>query len=121
VLWRRKEAFSDGVSKQSRSLYEIIEEYTLKRFIGEDLPLCPFVQQNRDMVENIFKIKSSIPIHLMPMTTEQFFYRKIFEDHYQGMAHILPYFWMPKFVDATDASARTLAIYDNHLGADNLV
>jgi len=121
VLWRRKEAFSDGVSKQSRSLYEIIEEYTLKRFIGEDLPLCPFVQQNRDMVENIFKIKSSIPIHLMPMTTEQFFYRKIFEDHYQGMAHILPYFWMPKFVNAKDASARTLAIYDNHLGADNLV
>ena len=32
ILWRRKEAFSDGVSKQSRSLYTIIQEFTDKYF-----------------------------------------------------------------------------------------
>lgn len=118
VLWRRKEAFSDGVSKQSRSLYEIIQDYTMERFVNDDLPLCPFIMESADMVEHIFKIKSDVPIHLMPTTTEQFYYRKIFEEHYGGMAHILPYFWMPKFVNATDASARTLDIYNS---PDNLV
>jgi hypothetical protein len=28
------------------------------------------------------------------------------------MSNILPYFWMPKFIDAVDASARTLEIYE---------
>jgi asparagine synthase (glutamine-hydrolysing) len=114
ILWRRKEAFSDGVSKQSRSLYEIIQDYTMERFVTDDLPLCPFIKQSDEMVSNVFKIKSEPPIHLMPATTEQFYYRKIFEEHYGGMAHILPYFWMPKFVNATDASARTLNIYNNN-------
>jgi asparagine synthase (glutamine-hydrolysing) len=114
ILWRRKEAFSDGVSNQSRSLYQIIQEYTMERFLADDLPLCPFIKQSDEMVENVFKIKSEPPIHLMPATTEQFFYRKIFESHYGGMAHLLPYFWMPKFVDAKDASARTLSIYNNN-------
>ena len=27
VLWRTKEAFSDGVSKQTKSWYEIIQDY----------------------------------------------------------------------------------------------
>ena len=121
VLWRRKEAFSDGVSKQSRSLYEIIQDYTTERFVIDDLPLCPFIKQSEDMVEHLFKIKTDVPIHLTPTTTEQFYYRKIFETYYEGMAHILPYFWMPKFVNAKDASARTLAIYDNHLDGNNLV
>jgi asparagine synthase (glutamine-hydrolysing) len=59
----------------------------------------------------------------MPTTTEQFYYRKIFEEHYEGMAHLLPYFWMPKFVDAKDASARTLNIYNSTelCAGDNLV
>lgn len=123
VLWRRKEAFSDGVSKQSRSLYKIIQDYTMERFVADDLPLCPFINESVDMVEHIFKIKSEVPIHLMPTTTEQFYYRKIFEEHYGGMAHLLPYFWMPKFVDAKDASARTLNIYNSTelCAGDNLV
>jgi asparagine synthase (glutamine-hydrolysing) len=49
--------------------------------------------------------------HLMPKTTEQYYYRKIFEKHYFGMGKIVPYFWMPKYVNAKDASARTLDIY----------
>lgn len=118
ILWRRKEAFSDGVSKQSRSLYEIIQDYTTARFITDDLPLCPFIKESQEIVENLFKLKSDAPIHLMPTTTEQFYYRKIFDTHYEGMSHILPYFWMPKFVDAKDASARTLDIYNS---PDNLV
>jgi len=46
------------------------------------------------------------------MTDEQKYYRILFELYYPNCGHIVPYFWMPKHVNATDASARTLAIYD---------
>lgn len=90
VLWRTKEAFSDGVSKSSRSLYEIIQEHVFKTFTP----------------------KSVKYLHLVPQTLEQEYYREIFESKYKGLGKIVPYFWMPKFIEgAKDASARTLDIY----------
>ena len=91
ILWRRKEAFSDGVSTQNRSLYQIIQEHAEK-------------------IVNSYTDSSSFN-HLPPQTHEQVYYRTIFEEHYTGLGHIIPYFWMPKYVDATDSSARTLSVY----------
>jgi asparagine synthase (glutamine-hydrolysing) len=96
VLWRRKEAFSDGVSKQTRSLYEIIQEH-----ISENC--CVKIHELFDMDINLK--------HNEPKTLEQQYYRTIFESHYPDMANVVPYFWMPRFVEATDASARTLDLY----------
>ena len=31
------------------------------------------------------------------------------------MANIIPYFWMPKYVDAEDSSATTLDIYTSNV------
>jgi asparagine synthase (glutamine-hydrolysing) len=121
VLWRRKEAFSDGVSKHTRSLYEIIQEYAILKFVSDDLPLYPFIESSDNMYEHINKLVYPSNTHLVPKTAEQFYYRKIFESHYPEMAHIIPYFWMPKFVDAKDASARTLNIYVTEQSGDNLV
>jgi asparagine synthase (glutamine-hydrolysing) len=50
--------------------------------------------------------------HLSPKTAEQYYYRKLFESYYYGMGNVVPYFWMPKYIEATDASARTLPIYN---------
>jgi asparagine synthase (glutamine-hydrolysing) len=114
VLMRKKEAFSDGVSKTTRSLYQIIQEYTEKKFLEDDYanysfnPLCPAVYEKTARIHDSMK---GIEDYLLPKTSEQFYYRKIFEKHYPGMGKILPYFWMPKYVNATDASARTLDIY----------
>ena len=94
ILWRQKEAFSDGVSNHSRSLYEIIQEYTNAKSVSKTLNQ-PYIWRN---MQN------------PPKTSEQVFYRRIFESHYPG-ANILPHFWMPRFIDATDASARTLSLY----------
>ena len=90
VLWRRKEAFSDGVSMGTRSLYQILQEH------AANLPLGVLFE-NSD--------------HNPPTTAEQRWYRGIFEKEYSGLAKVIPYFWMPSYVDAKDASARTLAIY----------
>ena len=122
VLWRRKEAFSDGVSTQTRSLYEIIQQYTTKQLLFQ---IIDSIQEENDTdsdrQSNIIDIDeickkteemSNMGNHLPPKTSEQFFYRKIFEQFYPGLGHLVPYFWMPKYIEATDASARTLKIYN---------
>jgi asparagine synthase (glutamine-hydrolysing) len=89
VLWRTKEAFSDGVSKTTRSLYEIIQE-------------------NIESPVTIFNVKYQ---HNNPDTDEKNYYRSIFESYYPGLGTVVQYFWMPRYVHAKDASARTLQIY----------
>ena len=88
ILWRRKEAFSDGVSKTTRSLYTIIQEYVDKQNIQFE---CNSYNQ--------------------PKTNEQKYYRQIYESIYPHTQCLVPYMWMPKWVDTDDASARTLSIY----------
>ena len=115
VLWRRKEAFSDGVTQQTRSLYEIIQEYTDKKINEEYSDLIANMKTNdvwKTLCKTLIEMKG-VGDHLIPTTSEQFYYRKIFEEAYQGLGKIVPYFWMPKYVDAKDASARTLDLYND--------
>ena len=55
-----------------------------------------------------------------PTTLEQMHYRDIFTKYYKSASaqKTIPYFWMPKFVEATDASARTLDIYKNKMSTN---
>ena len=89
ILWRTKEAFSDGVSKTSQSFYQIIQEH----------------------IETLGKISFTTNA-LLAQTNEQNYYKSIFNSHYPNASNVVPYYWMPKYVNATDASARTLHIYD---------
>lgn len=92
VLWRTKEAFSDGVSGQDKSWFEVIQEKVSK--LDDD---------------NLKNFNNST--YNSPKTKEQEYYRKIFDRHFNNMETIIPYFWMPNFVKANDASARTLNVY----------
>jgi asparagine synthase (glutamine-hydrolysing) len=79
VLFRTKEAFSDGVSSLDRSWYEIIHEkltYELGPGVGIDL--------------------------------EKKYYLDIFDKEYQGRSDIVPYYWMPKYLVVSDPSARII-------------
>lgn len=90
VLWRTKEAFSDGVSGDEGNWYSLIAT----RAAVIDLP-----NQVQDPHIN------------PPFTDEQRYYRGLFDSYYPGAAAVVPYFWMPKYVSANDASARTLDVY----------
>ncbi|MGH0177439.1 UNVERIFIED_CONTAM: hypothetical protein FKN15_075376 [Acipenser sinensis] len=46
-----------------------------------------------------------------PKTKEGYFYRQVFEKFYPGREKWLTHYWMPKWVNATDPSARTLPSY----------
>ena len=89
ILWRKKEAFSDGVSTTGRSLYTIIQEYA-------DKQIDKFIVGTN---------------HNVPRTKEQMYYRQLFDSYYPNLETVVPYFWMPKYIEATDPSARTLSIY----------
>ena len=47
----------------------------------------------------------------IPKTKEQAYYRYLYNKYYIGTDHLIDYFWMPKYVDAKDASARSLKCY----------
>lgn len=49
--------------------------------------------------------------HLPPPTKEAYYFRQVFEKFYPGCAHWFPRYWMPRWMDASDPSARTLSIY----------
>ena len=82
ILWRTKEAFSDGVTVDS--IVKIIRTH-VNNYNIPDMDLFP-----------------------KPRTQEEKSYRKIFEQHYPN-ANIIPDFWKPNFVDPNiDPSARAL-------------
>ena len=90
VLYRKKEAFSDGVSTHGGvSWYRECQSRALNR-----------VPDWKDNVEYT---------HLPSHTAESFYYRMLFEKSYPNMSHVIPYFWMPKWSpETTDPSALTL-------------
>lgn len=93
ILWRTKEAFSDGVSSQGRSLYKILQGLIVIE-----------LKNNNDY--GITNIGANIE-------TEKEYYKKIFDSKFPNCENIVPYYWMPKYTDATDPSARTLTFYSD--------
>ena len=104
VLMRRKEAFSGGVSGHERSLYQVLQEYCNTKC---EFNIFDSYEKTCSLNPFIRNVKTNLP-----RTSEQMYYRSIFEYVYPGMGNVVPYFWMPKYINATDASARTLETYN---------
>jgi asparagine synthase (glutamine-hydrolysing) len=85
ILWRKKEAFSDGVSSLNKSWYSIIQS---------SIPQSIQIEH--------FNSKSTL-------TQEQYYYKSIYDKYYT--TDLLPYYWMPKYTTSQDCSARTLETY----------
>jgi asparagine synthase (glutamine-hydrolysing) len=90
VLWRQKEAFSDGVSGKTKSWYEEIQER------------IPYIDRSNRSYS-----------HVEPLTNEARYYRDIFYEYYgRECQQVISHFWMPKWSgETTDPSARTLSLY----------
>ena len=98
-------------------MYEITKEHAEKYFKEVILPETAFTPLDYNFeYEKIIKLHpkmNKLYNHLLPDTAEKFYYRYLFEKNYKGLGKILPFFLMPKYVDSTDSSARTLDIYKN--------
>ena len=99
VIWRKKEAFSDGVSGE-RSWYKIIQDWVETKVTDEEL------------VEAFTEYP-----YCTPVTKEAYYYRKVFSRIFHNRQNIIPGFWQPKWsadgevTKYMDPSARVLNVY----------
>lgn len=101
VLWRRKEAFSDGISGE-KSWFQIIQDWVSDKVSDEEMAGA----------------KRKYP-YCTPVTKEAYYYRKLFCDIFgESRQEILPDYWQPKWTadgkevsGYVDPSARVLDIY----------
>uniref|UniRef100_H3DLD1 Asparagine synthetase [glutamine-hydrolyzing] n=1 Tax=Tetraodon nigroviridis TaxID=99883 RepID=H3DLD1_TETNG len=98
ILWRRKEAFSDGVVSLQKSWYTCLQEHV------ESL-----VRERRAAGGGQRRFPDNPPPTKEPTTTADL--RGVFP----GCAGWLPHYWMPRWLKATDPSARTLPFYQPEL------
>ena len=95
LLYRRKEAFSDGVSSHKRSWFEIIKEH-VDKIIPDD-----------ELEERCNKYT-----HCKPYDKESLYYREIYEKYYGNKNDTnIPYYWRHPFNNNLDPSARLLDCY----------
>ncbi|MBT3299945.1 MAG: asparagine synthase B [Candidatus Marinimicrobia bacterium] len=94
VLWRRKCAFSDGVSSQHTSWHT-----TLQQFV------------DRQISDKEFQREAKVIKHCPPLLKESYYYRKVFRSFFEGNDHLIPKFWMPRWSSTIDPSARELPGY----------
>ena len=101
VLWRKKEAFSDGISNAKKSWFQILQDYCEPLVTDDEL-------KNAHVVYPFWT----------PMTKEAYYYRKIFCEKFGNMQTVIPHYWQPKWDSSgnnitkyVDPSARTLDVY----------
>lgn len=94
VLWRKKEAFSDGISKKEKSWYQILQDHFNEKISDEDFE------------------KDKYNYNPVPLSKEAYYYRKVYERYFGNHSQITEY-WMPKWSKTNDPSARTLSNYDD--------
>ena len=105
VLWRKKEAFSDGVSSKERSWFQVLQEYINENYDDELDKYKSILQEN---------------ISTSPQSKEAKFYRKIYLSKF-GLSKddIIPHYWQPKWDSSgvitsyVDPSARQLEVYND--------
>jgi asparagine synthase (glutamine-hydrolysing) len=97
VLWRRKEAFSDGISGTTKSWFQYLQEHIETLVTDEEFN------------SNKWNCK----------TKEEYYYKKLFVKHFgEERLNVLPGHWQPKWNSSgeeikqyVDPSARTLNVY----------
>lgn len=102
VVWRRKEAFSDGVSCEQKSWFQEIQERI------ENRGLVPEDWESK--VDELLGKARWLGDSPKPKTKEAYYYMELFLQNYQNTKTYWPY-WMPKWSPETgDPSARTLKV-----------
>jgi asparagine synthase (glutamine-hydrolysing) len=93
VLYRRKEAFSDGTSSLEKSWFEILQEH-IGGLVSD---------------EEFMNHKYGVEVD----SKEKYYYKKIFEKNFgEKCFGVIPYYWLPKWCgNVMEPSARVLDVY----------
>lgn len=95
VLYRKKEAFSDGTSCNEKSWFVILQEHIEGLVSDEEFEKHQYGGQID--------------------TKEKYYYRKVFEEKFGNQnSDVIPYYWLPKWCgNVSNPSARVLDVYFN--------
>jgi len=103
VLWRTKEAFSDGVSGREKSWYQHIQDYLLNLKCTAPTTLSSLVTCS----------DNSNTLYQSGLELETAYYLDLFNKDYKKFKNTIPYYWLPKWCgNMQDPSARKLNVYD---------
>ena len=108
VLWRKKEALSDGVSGIEKSWFEYIKEW-VREYFSNNFDITEF--------EKLQEIAKFCNIEYFLSEESLYFYQQ-YKRHYNHKA--IPYYWLPKWQDITEPSARVLSVFQLDLKTSNL-
>lgn len=96
VLFRTKEAFSDGVSEINNSWYMMVKNYFNDKVSDEEFDI--YLKDNNDFV----------------LTKEAYYYWKHHKSNFNNNFNTIPYYWMPNWSNNNnEPSARVLNVYNN--------
>jgi asparagine synthase (glutamine-hydrolysing) len=98
VLFRKKEAFSDGVSGEDESWFSIIQN-----------------KVDNDIDDKLYHELLKKYNHCQPTSKEALYYRLVFEKYFgEGQVqNVIPEYWLPKWCgDIKEPSARVLDVYN---------
>jgi len=100
ILFRKKEAFSDGVSSKEKSWYQIIQDKANTLYTDEELKLT----------QDILQKCNEYPI---PPNKEALYFRNLFHSLFGEKVYtVIPKYWLPKWCgDINEPSARVLDVY----------
>jgi len=95
VLYRKKEAFSDGISSKEKSWFEIIGEWIDIKINNEEY-------ENRDL-----------ELYEFCKSKESYYYKKYFNNRFGNKnTHVIPRYWLPNWIETNgEPSARVLQVY----------
>lgn len=104
IIWRLKEAMSDGVSNRDEgsSWFQLIQAHIRK-----------LKDSARTSMYHAFK---DAPVET-GVDLEREWYREVFDRYYPGCSHLVPYYWLPRWsydskgAPVQDPSARVLSVY----------
>ena len=119
VLWRKKEAFSDGVSAQPVDISPMSSPVIAAAASATATASAtqPKVRTWIDMIRDYvdarvsdeeYAIERTKFVHNTPYDKESYYYRRVFEKMYPGRETVIPYFWRHPFCAELDPSARLL-------------
>jgi asparagine synthase (glutamine-hydrolysing) len=96
VLWRKKEAFSDGVSGKEKSWFQWVQEYFSDKVSDEEFETG----------------KTKYHPTLIPPSKEAFYYQKKFHELFNSHWNVVPHYWLPNWSgNIQEPSARVLKVY----------
>jgi asparagine synthase (glutamine-hydrolysing) len=91
LLYRRKEAFSDGCSSMERPWFKVIDDH-----VNSIISDVEYAER-----------RLHFPIN-QPISKEGYWFRAIYEKFYPLRGAVVPYIWRPKWTTETNPSARLL-------------